>query len=109
MEPSGFEPLTPCQQLTPHPFVAAQVAEVLTAQRVVFEHPCGRSPIRRSSTANRISQAGGVVGVVPTTENAGSHAGEEGITAGFRSRRGRGLGSAIHHGGHLVQDSVDAD
>jgi hypothetical protein len=46
---------------------------------------------------------------VPTTENAGSHAGEEGITAGFRSRRGRGLGSAIHHGGHLVQDSVDAD
>jgi hypothetical protein len=58
---------------------------------VVFEHPGGSPSIRCSSTANRISQAGGVVWIVPTTENAGNHAEQEGITAGFRSRRGRGL------------------
>jgi hypothetical protein len=45
------------QQLTPHPFVAAQIAEVLTGQRVVLKHPSGSAPIIRRSTANRISQA----------------------------------------------------
>jgi hypothetical protein len=54
---------------------------------VVFEHPGGSPSIRCSSTANRISQAGRVVGVMPTTENACNHAEHEEVTAGFRSRR----------------------
>jgi hypothetical protein len=45
----------PAQQLTPNPFIAANIAELLTGQRVVFEHPCSRSPISRRSTANSVS------------------------------------------------------
>jgi len=52
------------QQLTPHPFIVGLIAELLTGQRVVIEHPCFRSPIRGSSTANLSSQAGGVVRIV---------------------------------------------
>jgi hypothetical protein len=99
----------PAQQLTTNPFIAANIAELLTGQRVVFKHPCGCSPIIRDGTSNRVSQAGGVVGIVPTSGNAGNHAEQEGITAGFRLRRGRGLSSAIHHGGHLLKVPVDAD
>ena len=74
--------------------VAAQVAEVFTGRRVVFEHPCGRSPMSRSGTANRINQAGGVVRLVPTTEILRPDTAQPGLALlnhqSSRPRAGRG-------------------
>jgi len=77
----------PVRQLTPNPLITGHIVEVFAGKWVVFEHPGGSPSIRCSSTANRISQAGRVVGVMPTTENACNHAEHEEVTAGFRSRR----------------------
>jgi hypothetical protein len=76
----------PARQLTPNSLITGHIVEVFAGNWVVFEHPGGSPSIRCSSTANRISQAGRVVGVMPTTENACNHAEQEEVTAGFRSR-----------------------